>query len=556
MVFYAVELGQEQKLDGRPGVALLEGGSHSRLEDRQRSGLAMLMRLAEPWLPPDEPEETPPRANWRSGRWPLVLVLGVQAVLSARLIWANTAFQDEGLYLWAGHLELSHLFSGTRIPPFTTYFSGAPVVYPPVAALADSAGGLAGARLLSLLFMLGATSLLWGMTARLFGRRSAILAAALFALLGPTQLLGSLATYDAMALFLMALAAWCAVRGSDREDSAGWMFLAGSALLLANITTYATILYDPVVIVLAIMAARPAPGMRRALTRGGMILVHVTVVIVVLGAVTGTAYRIGLADTTLSRAQGVNSALSVLMNAAQWIGLLTAVALVGVILSYFGRSQFLGRPTVPVLAAAVLLAPIEQARIHTLVSLDKHVDLGAWFAAAAAGFAISRLTRSRGQAARGAVGAGICALLVVSAHLGATQSAVMTKWPGSAALIARLRPLTAHSGRFLAENPSVEEYYLPDTSWRQWSSTTSITIPSGRVQNEKGNLAPYINAIRNHYFSLIILDFRNTPDLDARLIREMRSGRHYKLVATVPFGHGVAGDYQIWRWLKHSGAAK
>lgn len=537
-------------------MALLEGGAHARLEDRQRTGIDMLLRLAEPWLPPDEPDETPPQLNWRTGRWPLLLVLVAQAVLTGRLIWASTAFQDEGLYLWAGHLELSHFFDGTKIPAFSTYFSGAPVSYPPIAALADSVGGLAAARLLSLLFMLGATSLLWGLTARLFGRRSAILAAALFALLGPTQLLGSLATYDAMALFLMALAAWCAVRGRYDEDSAGWMFLSGTALLLANITTYATILYDPVIIVLAIMAARPAPGMRRALTRGGMILVHVTVVIVVLAAVTGSEYRIGLSDTTLSRAQGVNSVLSVLTSAAQWVGLLTAVALVGVMLSYFGRSRFLGRPAVPVLAAAVLLAPIEQARIHTLVSLDKHVDLGAWFACAAAGFALSRLTRSRTRVARAAVGTGICALLAASAYLGATQTTEMTDWPGSAALIARLRPLTANSGRFLAENPSVEEYYLPGTSWRQWSSTTAITTPSGSIRNEKGNQAPYVNAIRNHYFSLVVLNFRNTPDLDAQLVREMRKERHYKLVATVPFGHGVSGDYQIWRLLKHRGSAK
>jgi hypothetical protein len=225
-------------------------------------------------------------------------------------------------------------------------------------------------------------------------------------------------------------------------------------------------------------------------------------------------------------------------------------------LSYFGRSRFLGRPTVPVLAAAVLLAPIEQARIHTLVSLDKHVDLGAWFACAAAGFALSRLTRSRTQLARAAVGTGICALLAASAYLGATQGTVMTNWPGSAALIARLRPLTGNSGRFLAENPSVEEYYLPDTSWHQWSSTTSITTPSGSIQNEKGQVAPYVKAVREHYFSLIVLDFRNTPDLDAQLVREMRNEGHYKLVATVPFGHGVIGNYQIWRWLEHPGAAR
>ena len=146
--------------------------------------------------------------------WPLLAVLAVQAALSVRLLRADTAFQDEALYLWAGHLQWAHWLHGTPIPPFPYYFSGAPVIYPPLGALADGIGGLAGARVLSLVFMLGATGLAWGTAARLFGRRAAFFAAALFAVLGPTLHLGAFATYDAMALFLVALAAW--LRGPGR----------------------------------------------------------------------------------------------------------------------------------------------------------------------------------------------------------------------------------------------------------------------------------------------------------------------------------------------------
>ena len=118
------------------------------------------------------------------------------------------------------------MLHGTPIPPFPSYFSGAPVIYPPLAALADSVGGLAAARVLSLVFMLGATILLWATTDRLFGRRAAFFAAALFAVLGPTLHLGAFATYDAMALFLLALATWLVVRagrpaGRDRLDGGG-----------------------------------------------------------------------------------------------------------------------------------------------------------------------------------------------------------------------------------------------------------------------------------------------------------------------------------------------
>src|SRR5213080_66249 len=136
---------------------------------------------AEAYVPAIAPaDETP--ASHRSartvraripGNWPLLAILAVQTILSFRLIGADTAFQDEALYLWAGHLEWARVLHGTPIPPFPSYFSGAPVIYPPLAALADSAGGLAAARILSLVFMLGATALLWAAARLLSGRRAA-----------------------------------------------------------------------------------------------------------------------------------------------------------------------------------------------------------------------------------------------------------------------------------------------------------------------------------------------------------------------------------------------
>ena len=142
-------------------------------------------------------------------------MLAVQAVLSLRLIWSNTAFQDEALYLRAGHLEWARWLHHAPIPNFPAYFSGAPVIYPPLGALADSIGGLTAARILSLCFMLGVTSLLWATTVRLYGQRAALLAAALFATLAGTQFLGAFATFDAMALFLLSLAVWLGVRSAD-----------------------------------------------------------------------------------------------------------------------------------------------------------------------------------------------------------------------------------------------------------------------------------------------------------------------------------------------------
>ena len=66
--------------------------------------------------------------------WPLLAVLAVQAVLSLRLVGADTAFEDEAEYLWAGHLEWAHVLHGSPLPQFPAYFSGAPVIYPPLGA--------------------------------------------------------------------------------------------------------------------------------------------------------------------------------------------------------------------------------------------------------------------------------------------------------------------------------------------------------------------------------------------------------------------------------------
>src|SRR5450755_2689400 len=233
--------------------------------------------------------------------WPLAAVLAVQAALSLRLVRANTAFQDEALYLWAGHREWAHWLHGTPVPPFGTFFSGAPVIYPPLGSLADSVGGLAGARVLSLVFMLGATVLLWDSTGRLFGRRAAFFAAALFAVLGPTLHLGAFATYDAMSLFFIALASWFVVRAGDRQDATGWMVAAGAALAVGNAAAYSSALFDLVVLVLALLTAYPRPGGKLAAGRCATLLI-VTATLLLAGVlIGGSSYATGIGRTTLAR---------------------------------------------------------------------------------------------------------------------------------------------------------------------------------------------------------------------------------------------------------------
>jgi len=506
------------------------------------------------------------RARWPRGPglgvpgwWPLLAVLAVQAVLSLRLVRADTAFQDEAEYLWAGHLQWAHWLHGTPIPPFPAYFSGAPVIYPPAGALADAAGGLAAARILSLAFMLGATALLWGTAGRLYGRRAAFFAAALFAALGPALHLGAFATYDAMSVFLVALAAWCVVRAGERQDATGWMIAAGAALALANATAYSSALFDPVVIALALLTAFPRPGGKLA---AGRCLTVAAVVAVLLTAgllIGGSSYVTGVAHTTLARVAGSDSPLTVLGHSWSWTGLVTVLAICGIIISWATRQGPARTWLLAILTSAALLGPLEQARLHTAASLNKHIGLGAWFAAIAAGYAASKLIAAAPAGRNRTLTSGACVLaLAFPLTLGASQSRVFsTDWPDATSFTAILRPLADHgTGHLLVEDPSIAEYYLPAGSqWKRWSSTRNIVLPSGASTGGPsstagvtgpGNTGVFDEYITAGYFSLIALNFADTTALDHHLADELHRNPHYHTIAVIPYG--PHGTYIIWRY--------
>jgi hypothetical protein len=480
----------------------------------------------------------------------LLAILTVQAVLSARLIHANTAFEDEALYLWAGRLEWTHWLHGTLIPPFPTYFSGAPIIYPPLAALADSVGGLSGARILSLCFMLGATVMLWKVTERLYGYRAAFFAAGLWAVLGPTQRLGAFATYDAMALFLIALAAWCVTSGRGRRDATGWMLAGACALVLANATKYASALFDPTVAALAFLTGYP-PGGKVAGRRVAYLLAIMAAAIIILLQVGQGWYIAGIDQTTLTRHYGGTPVPVILRSAWEWTAIVIVPAVFALAIAFKTEHTVPGRWLLAILASTALLVPIEQARIHTYTALSKHVDFGAWFAVIAAGYAADCAVRwLRGRGARIAAASVCTTALVPVALSGISQADSFFGWPGAGNLIPAVRQLTTNGGRFLADNTPVLEYYMPDVSWRKWSSVYGITLPSGRRVPEIGNdVGPYRALLAEHYFNLVILAFTDKPMLDNSIARYLQSDNSYRFVGAVPFNNpGAHGSYLIWMY--------
>jgi len=500
------------------------------------------------------------------GSWPLAAVLAVQALLSLRLVRADTAFEDESAYLWAGHLEWAHLLHGTPLPPFSSYFSGSPLIYPPLGALADSVGGLTAARILSLVFMLGASVALWSTTKRLHGQRAAFFATALFALLGPTLHLGAFATYDAMSMFLVALAAWLVVRAGDREDATVWMLAAGVTLAVANATAYSSALFDPIVILLALAVAFPKPGGKLAAGRAVALLAVVTLLVTLGLLIGGSSYLNGVEKTTLARVGGTDTMQSVLASSWSWTAVIVVASVGGVNASWVIQPRGAQTWRLTLLAAAALLVPIEQASMHTTASLNKHVDLGAWFAAIAAGYTIDKFIAVAPVGNMRAITGGACVVaLSFPISLGADQShAFSTSWPNSSAFITILGPLADHgTGRLLVEDPTIAEYYLhvEGSQWQRWSSTRNIIsrlgTPTGGPSDKAGivgagNAGTFAMYIKEGYFSLVALSFSDTVSLDKSIAADLRRNRYYHVIQIVPYGSGPSGPtpgtYVIWRY--------
>jgi len=495
--------------------------------------------LSTPLAPPARPDRSlakrEAKAVATAGPLPLTIIVLIQVVLSLRLVWSNTAFEDEALYIWSGHLELAHWVYGTTVPNFVSYFSGSPAVYPPLAALADTFG-LAGARLLSLAFMVGATCFLYGTACRLMSRRTGIAAAALFVAFGMTQQLSAFATYDPMAVFLLAAAAWLTVRSARRPSEWG---LIGAALAmgLADAAKYSSALWNPVIIALAALALEQGPAGRRVF-RAGRLTMYLAVVVGGALYVAGHSYVSGIVFTTVIRKLAGNSTPGgVLLLAWGWLGALLAISALGVLLS---RSDGTRRFVLAlVLFAAVLLAPLDQARISTATSLHKHVVFGAWFACIVAGYALDRLSRIDTRPAWGVVVVGGAAALLFFPGQGQawTQEHV---WPSAAQTMSAMSSAVQQDGcPCLMFANSVADYYLrlPANEVYTVSSTTL---------NSLNQISVVQTGIQRGTYGVIEIDGNELPADYRVMSAALHRSPFYKLVADIPWPGHPKTPSQVW----------
>jgi hypothetical protein len=481
-----------------------------------------------------------------------------QAALTLRM--HNTAFEDEALYLYVGHLEIAHWLHGTALQgDYPSYFSGAPVLYPVLGALFDSIGGLTAARALSLAEMLAATGLLYTMSRRLFNERVALCAAITFAVAEPTLFLGNLATYDATALCLLAVAAWLVVRTAAFRWPA--YLLAAPVAVLAVAAKYASLLFVPSIVVLAGLAAVQKPG-RKALI--APVALGVTTAGLLAGVLylAGPDYLTGIKFTTLNRFQGNSSVSSLLWDCVQWIGVPFALAVIGAVAYAWRPFTEPGEEVAPgggrarrallgaLMVGSLLLAPAEQIRIYTFVSLQKHVGFGLLLAAPIIGVGLARIVGDHFRRAQIGIAVWGAALA-----LGMTQANnLFNAWPNSTVLITDMTKYLRPGAHYLVEVDEVPIYYLRSRADAQPSQFTS-TYYIGYVDKQGAFLtgnAGYVAAIKAGYFQVIAYNYQTTPAVDDVIAHTLVTDPDYALAAVIPNGNDTVRQYI---WVKSSSAA-
>ncbi len=503
----------------------------------------------------------PSRRRTRVSRLALLAILSLQALLSLRL--RNTAFEDEALYLYVGRLEIAHLLHGAPLPgSYASYFSGAPVLYPVLAAALNAAGGLALARALSLAEMLAVTALLYSCTRFLFNERTALCAAALFSVAMSVLFIGNFATYDATCVFLLASAATIAIRTSRGR----WplFLLAVPLAALAVAVKYAGLLFVPTIAVLPVLAGWPAPRGRAGRHRAWLAVAYpvtfcVAVAVLLYGALRlgGPAYLNALSTTTTARAAGTTPSLTILRESAEWGGVVAALAAFGTI-AYARRARTepdeqiapaggpLRRLVLGVaLTGTALLAPAYQLHLHTDISLQKHVGFGLFFAAPMAGLGLARLVGDHFR--RPQIGIAVWSAALV---LGMMQSARLYQgWPSSGPFVQALSAYLRPGARYLVEVSEVPTYYLEDRADAQASqfySTFSFAYPASDGRLLTGN-AGFTAAIRAGYFHVVAYNGDVTPAADVAIAQALAGSHAYRLADVVHLSNSQGPvNYDIW----------
>jgi 4-amino-4-deoxy-L-arabinose transferase-like glycosyltransferase len=487
-----------------------------------------------------------------SARWPILLILALQAAVSLITL-RNTAFQDEALYLYAGR-QIIHHWAGGHAPyeNYAFYFSGYPYVYPVIGGFLDMIGGLELARGFSLACMLGVTAIVYLVTRRLFGKPVALFASAAYASTGVVLFLGRLATFDALCLFLIALATAFAVYGGMTEKRP-WITLAiGPVFVLTILAKYAgMVLGLPVFGVLACVGV-VFVGWWRAFARLALALASFAASLyVAYKTMDKSAFHAISGSTTNRTAILAEPRLTLLLHVLEMGGLIYLLAAIGLVLVFRHQPRF--RFLAVVLFGSSWLAPAYHIYMQESISLFKHVTYGLFFAMPLAGYALAWLSGYGRQFLphphRGYWLSGVAIVLgIFMLGLGQSQT-LYTGWANTSALSAALHTqMRDGTGRILAEDIEVARFDTLDITepW-QWNGVRFTYYVDAQQHQYLGDPA-LAQAIKAGYYSWVELSFNAIPNEAYFAASQMAATRNYDLIAVILFQNSYGkGHFYLWR---------
>lgn len=479
----------------------------------------------------------------------LPLVLLFQVIVSLTAL-RNTAFQDEALYLLAGkQIFNSWIGQPHSLDPYGLYFSGYPSFYPVIGGLLDMLGGVELARMFSLLCMLSVTACVYYVAKYFFDFNSAILSAALFACQGSVLFIGRLATYDALCLFLLALATVLVLHVSTARTP--WAVLGvGPLLVLAVAAKYAGLLFVPSVLALLVWCSWEKQGWRRMLVSGTLALLSLTTVGVLALVTMDKEVLTGLSFTTTNRVSFIKTSPVLML---QHIVILGGIIFVFALLALFlvGRRRL---PAALLLFGTSLLAPAYHLYKGELVSLDKHIAFGMFFLIPLAGYAVAHLAsgfNTQRPIARYLLSGLAIYLVVFSFGLQQAQT-IYNGWAPSSSLTYLLRTqVRLGTGRYLVEDFDVSRYYAQDVSYPwQWNSLDFFAYTDKAHHHLFGDDA-YRSAIHDGYFDVVELSYGYNAKLAYSIQDDLKASKNYDFVTKIPY-HNAYGDGYFWIWRKHT----
>lgn len=467
------------------------------------------------------------RAAVRLNRLPFALTLVAQAMLSWRL--SAISNDDEALYIDTGHDIMAHLLHGTPLPDdYGAYLSGAPGLYPVIAAGLDSLGGLWLVRFFSLICVLTGSLCVYGIAHHLFNRRTALFSVVAFATTGSEIFVGKLATYDAPCLALVALSFYVAVTRRSLRSA----LLVGALLALAAATKYAGIAFVPFILTLGLLTDNVV-YVGRTITRtliGGLTAIGLLGIAYIE---IGSSVTKGIIFTTTGRKPLDPQPYSVLLDsllrdvAPLLVLLVTASALL------WSRRRWRQLSITATCAVAGLFVPLSQLRIHEFTSLDKHTYFTGLFLAVPAGIALDWAFTSKVRVKIGAL-----AVLWILLVDGMYRSNIQYNW--SPATLQTVQVVEQHhiAGRYVSVDADTSRFYTHSASirWQTSSFSYSFYAQPALVLSR---------AVRSHLFAGFVL---RTDQMEGQrtMTRLLKADGDYALVGRYRTDKYHRDWYTVW----------